>query len=394
MSRKPETTLRKNRSIAKQGEKEVILKIVSTHFGNFRTKPPRMNQSTPLSLSPDRYFSSDPTLRSLSIELYQQVADLPIISPHGHVDPQLFSNPQASFGTPADLFIIPDHYVTRMLYSQGVPLEALGVPRIDGGAVEGDNRTIWKTFCENFHLFRGTPSGIWLTQELVEVFGISEKPAAGNADKLYDLISEKLATVEYSPRALFERFNIEVLCTTDAATDRLEHHQAIRKSGWGGNIKPTFRPDAVVNLDTPQWKDHIQKLGEVCGYDIQDYHTLIRALQERRAFFQSMGATATDHAVVTPDTHSLSPFEADAIFQRALRGTATSEDAARFTAHMLVEMARMSIEDGLVMQLHSGSLRNHNGLVLQRFGQDKGCDIPVQTEYTRQPATLVGKIWK
>jgi len=342
-------------------------------------------------LNPDRYFSPEPATRDIARELYQTVAALPIVSPHGHVDPRLFSDPDEIFGTPAELFIILDHYVTRMLYSQGIPLETLGVPRIDGGAVESDHRKIWRIFCENFHLFRGTPSGIWLTHELNEVFGLDEKPNASNADRLFDTISEKLASLEFSPRRLFERFNIEVLCTTDAATDSLEHHRTIRNSGWNGCILPTFRPDAVVNLDTPNWKANIAKLSESSGIDVKDYKSFIQALEQQRAFFKSMGATATDHAAVTPAATELTPTEADAIFQHALKGESTPGDAARFTAHMLMEMARMSIDDGLVMQLHPGSLRNHNAMVFQKFGPDKGADIPVQTEYTRNLMPLLNK---
>jgi len=355
-------------------------------------------------LNPDRYFSSDTAMRDVARELYQSVASLPLISPHGHVDPRLFSDPNATFGSPADLFIIPDHYVTRMLYSQGIPLESLGVqpsplsplPFRERGAeggvrVESDHRKIWRLFCENFHIFRGTPSGIWLTDELASVFGVDEKPNASNADRLFDLISEKLASPEFSPRKLFERFNIEVLCTTDAATDVLEHHQAIRQSGWNGDIRPTFRPDGVVNLDTPNWKANINRLSEVSRMDVVDYESFIRALEQRREFFKSMGATATDHAALTPATAELAPTEADAIFQRALIGKSDAADAARFTAHMLMEMARMSIEDGLVMQLHPGSLRNHNNRIFQKFGLDKGADIPIQTEYTRNLLPLLNK---
>jgi len=342
-------------------------------------------------LDPDRFLSPDPATRDIARELYQAVANLPIVSPHGHVDPRLFSDPDATFGTPADLFIIPDHYVTRMLYSQGTLLETLGVPRNDGGTVEYDHRKIWKLFCENFHLFRGTPSGIWLNHELSEVFGVNEKPGASNADRLYDTISEKLAAPEFSPRQLFERFNIEVLCTTDAATDTLEHHQAIRNSGWNGCVLPTYRPDAVVNLDAPNWKANIAKLSEVSGIDVTDYKSFIQSLEQRREFFKAMGGTATDHAALTPATSELSHSKADTIFQRALKGETTSDDAARFTAHMLMEMARMSLEDGLVMQLHPGSLRNHNETIFQKFGLDKGADIPVQTEYTRNLMPLLNK---
>ena len=342
-------------------------------------------------MNPDHLFSPDPTVRPLARELYEGVATLPLVCPHGHVDPRLFSDPAATFGSPADLFIIPDHYVTRMLYSQGIPLESMGVPRMDGVPVETDHRKIWRTFCENFHLFRGTPSGIWLTQELSKVFGINEKPFAGNADRLYDLIDEKLAAPEFSPRALFERFNIEVLCTTDAATDTLDHHHAIHISGWGGRVLPTFRPDAVVNLDAPSWHANLDRLSQVSGVDVTNYSSYLQALEQRRVFFRSMGATATDHAVLVPDTVELSPDEAGAIFQRALRKQASAKDTASFTAHMLVEMARMSIEDGLVMQIHPGSLRNHNESVFRRFGPDRGCDIPIQTEYTRSLLPLLNK---
>lgn len=342
-------------------------------------------------LNRDRFFSPDTFTRALARELYESVAKSPIISPHGHVDPRLFDNPDATFGTPADLFIIPDHYVTRMLYSQGISLESLGVPRIDGGTVESDHRKIWKLFCENFHLFRGTPSGIWLTHELSEVFGVDEKLDASNADRLFDTISEKLASPEFSPRQLFERFNIEVLCTTDAATDTLEHHQTIRQSSWDGRILPTFRPDAVVNLNAPNWKANINKLSVVSGIDVKDYKSFIQALEQRRAFFKSLGAIATDHAALTPATDELTPAEADVIFQRALKGETDASDAARFTAHMLMEMARMSVEDGLVMQLHPGSLRNHNEVIFQKFGLDKGADIPLQTEYSRNLLPLLNK---
>jgi glucuronate isomerase len=308
----------------------------------------------------DRYFDPDPAQRRVARELYESVVDLPLISPHGHVDPRLFANEDATFGTPAELLIIPDHYVFRMLYSQGIPLESLGIARRDGGPVEQDHRQIWQVFADNFYLFRGTPSGAWLAHELHIVFGIEEKLTSETAQAIYDQIEAKLALPEFRPRALFEHFNIEVLCTTDAATDPLLHHQAIRDSGWKGDIRPTFRPDAVVNLLTPGWRENIDALSEVSGVTVHSYQTFIQALEERRAFFKSMGATATDHGAQSAYTAELGPKEADAIFQRALRGQATPDDAisssiseemaAAFTAHMLMESARMSIEDGLVMQ--------------------------------------------
>ncbi len=343
------------------------------------------------SLHPDRYFDPDPTWRRLARELYESVAHLPLICPHTHVDPRLFADPNASFGSPADLFIIPDHYVFRMLYSQGIPLGSLGIPRIDGGPVERDHRKIWQIFAEHFHLFRGTPTGIWLTQELIEVFGIEEELSGETAQMIYDQIAEKLARPEFRPRALFERFNVEVLCTTDGAADPLDAHQAIRASGWRGDVRPTFRPDAVVHLLTPGWRQNIDALSQASGITVHSYPAFIRALEERRAFFQRMGATATDHAAPSAYTAELTPAEADAIFQRALRGEATSEDARRFAAHMMMEFARMSIEDGLVMQFHVGAVRNHNPLIFERFGPDKGGDIPERSEFTHNLRPLLNK---
>jgi len=341
----------------------------------------------------NRFFDPDPVIRSVAADLYHETADMPIVSPHGHVDPRLFSDPDATFGSPADLFIIPDHYVFRMLYSQGVALESLGVPRQDGAPVEQDHRKIWQTFADHFHLFRATPSGTWLTHELREAFDCQQPLNSSTAREIYDHIEACLAEPDFKPRRLFERFNIEVLCTTDPATDTLEHHQAIRQSGWTGRILPTFRPDGVVNFDAPRgaWRANIDKLSEVSNIDVVDYRSFIRALEQRRAFFKSMGATATDHAALTPATAELTPIEAAATFGRALKGEAEAADAARFTAHMLMEMARMSIEDGLVMQLHPGSFRNHNEVIFKKFGSDKGADIPIQTEYTRSLLPLLNK---
>lgn len=342
-------------------------------------------------LNPDRYFSVNPTQRKLARALYEQVKNLPIVSPHGHVDPKLFSDPDAAFGTPTDLFIIPDHYVFRMLYSQGIPLESLGVPRVDGGAVETDHRKIWQTFAENYYLFRGTPSGGWIDHSLHENLGITQRLNDDTAQGIYDQISEKLATDAFKPRNLMASLNIEVLCTTDAATDTLSEHQAMRADGFGENICPTFRPDAVVNLHTEGWLKNIQELSAVSGISVTSYKAFIQALEQRRAFFKQMGAHATDHAALTAYTQQLSQQEAEQIFQHAMQGKVSAQDAMRFTGHMLIEMARMSIEDGLVMQLHVGSYRNHNQSLFERFGRDKGADIPIASEFTQNLRPLLNQ---
>jgi len=287
-----------------------------------------------------------------------------------------------------------------MLYSQGIPLEALGIrPRSStplpgaapGAQVEGDHRRIWQTFADHFCLFRGTPTGIWIGQELYEVFEIEEKLSGETAQSIYDQIEDRLAAPEFRPRALFERFGIEVLCTTDAVTDDLRHHRAIRESGWGGDVRPTYRPDSVVNLFWPGWRQQIEALGEVSGVPVHSYATFLQALEQRRDFFREMGAAAADHSAETPYTGELDLVEADAIFQRALRGQATAGDAARFTGHMFMEFARMSVEDGMVMQLHCGPIRNYNGPLFERFGPDMGADIPRHAEFSYNLRPLLQK---
>jgi glucuronate isomerase len=341
-----------------------------------------------LFLHPDRFFDPEPAVRKVARTLYEGTRDLPIVAPHGHVDPRLLAENEP-FPEPTALLIIPDHYIFRMLYSRGIPMESMGIPARDGAEVESDPRKIWQLFAENYYLFRGTPTGVWLDHELRHVFGVRRKLTGATAQAVYDEIAEKLASPEFRPRALFERFNIEVLTTTDAASDTLEHHRAIRESGWRGRVIPTFRPDAVFRIAAPAWRDEIAKLARAHGAAIADYAGFIRALEERRAFFRSMGAVATDHAVVEPRTERLPDDVAERLFARALEGAATAGDQARFEAHMLMEMARMSCEDGMVMQLHPGALRDHNGIIFDRFGLDKGADIPVATEYTRNLRNLL-----
>jgi len=342
-------------------------------------------------LDPDRYFDPELNQRKIARELYQNVADVPIISPHGHVDPKLFLNEKVSFGTPTELLIIPDHYVFRMLYSQGISLESLGVPRIDGGSVETDHRKIWQVFAENFYLFRGTPSGAWLTSELVDVFDVSKKLNGDTAQEIYDQIAEKLTQPAFQPRALFEKFNIEVLCTTDSATDTLDVHKKIRASGWQGNIRPTFRPDNIFNLLASGWQKNIAALSEVSGIDVNSYRSFIQAVEKQRTTFKTLGATASDHAAVSACTDELNSNKAEKIFQHALTNKVTGAEAAQFSAHMLMESARMSLEDGLVMQIHVGSIRNHNQSIFKKFGSDKGADIPERSEFTHNFSTLLNK---
>ena len=341
--------------------------------------------AAPLVLHPDRYFDPDPAIRRVARTLYEEASSLPLICPHGHVDPAILAT-NAPFPEPTALLLIPDHYIFRMLYSQGIPLDALGVPTIDGSPVETDARKIWRLFASHYYLFRGTPTGIWLDNELHDVFGVRVKLGADTADRVYDEIAEKLESPEFRPRALFERFNIEVLATTDSASDPLAQHRAIRGSGWAygaHRVVPTFRPDALFRIAQPTWPQELAALEAVHGAAIASYDAFVNALAARRAYFKSFGGTATDHAVLEPWTEVQPPDVLEGLFQRGRAGAATAADQRAFEAHLLVEMARLATEDGLVMQLHPGAYRDHNAPVAARFGPDKGADIPLATEYTR-----------
>lgn len=339
-------------------------------------------------MHPDRCFDADPGVRLVARALYEGTRALPIVSPHGHVDARLLATNEP-FADPAALLVTPDHYVLRMLHARGVPLDSLGVAPRGGGPFERDPRRIWQRFAERYEVYRGTPTGLWLDHELHELFGVHERLNGENAGRVYDAIAERLASPEFRPRALYERFKIEVLATTDAASDSLEYHEMIRRSGWRGRVIPTFRPDAVFRISSRSWRDAVGALGASVGHAIDSAEQLVIALAARRAFFKGMGATATDHGVMEPYTDTVSVGEAEQLFERGCRGEATAADQRRWEAHLLMTMARMSADDGLVMQLHAGAFRDHNARLFGRFGPDIGADIPVATEYTRNLRPLL-----
>lgn len=317
--------------------------------------------------------------------------DLPIISPHGHTDPRWFAENEP-FPDPAQLFVTPDHYVFRMLHSQGIPLEAMGVPRADGGPTETDGRKIWRLFASNFHLFRGTPSRLWLDHAFSEVFGVNERLSAETADAAYDQIADCLARPEFRPRALFERFGIEAIATTESALDDLRWHRMIRESGWQGRVVTAYRPDAVVDPEFAGFAENVAQLGQLTGEDTATWEGYLAAHRKRRSYFKEFGATSSDHGHATARTEDLPQAEAAALFARALTGACTAEEADAFRGQMLTEMARMSLEDGLVLQIHPGSFRNHSRPVLDRFGRDKGFDIPTRTDYVRALRPLLSAV--
>jgi glucuronate isomerase len=328
-------------------------------------------------LHPDRLFPADPGTRDLARRLFADFEKLPIVSPHGHTDPRWWGENPA-FSNPAELFVVPDHYVLRMLISQGVSYEALGI----GAGREPDPRKIWRTFAEHYYLFQGTPSRLWVDQALSEVFGLEERLSPKNADDQYDRIAECLQKPEFRPRALYDRFNIEVIATTDAALDDLHWHRQARASDWTGRVVPTYRPDAVIDPEAEGFAESLDRLGELTHCDTGNWAGYLDAHRARRAVFREMGATATDHGHPSPRTANLSQAEAKALFDRVRSNTLREDDADLFRAQMLTEMARMSAEDGMVMQLHPGSFRSHNAAVHKAYGRDKGFDIPVSVNFT------------
>jgi glucuronate isomerase len=345
---------------------------------------------TRLILHPDRLFPPDEATRAIARRLHDGVRDLPLICPHGHTDPAWFAL-NAPFADPAELLIVPDHYIFRMLYSQGIPLESLGVRRLDGRPVESDPRAIWRTFAEHYHLFRGTPSRLWLDWVFVEIFGFDRRLDAGSADDYYDVIDAALKRPDFLPRALFDRFNIEAIATTEGPLDPLDHHRAIRQSGWNGRVISAYRPDSVIDPENPAFAANLRRFGEYSGEDVASWSGYLRAHENRRAFFREAGATSTDHGHPTAFTADLPQAEAEALYAKILSRAFTLADAELFRGQMLTEMARMSIEDGMVMQIHPGVFRSHNPLVAERFGRDMGADIPVAGEYVRALKPLLDR---
>lgn len=333
-----------------------------------------------MALHPDRLFPADESTRNVARRLFASVEKLPIISPHGHTDPRWYSDNEP-FPDPARLFVTPDHYIFRMLYSQGVRLEDLGIPRRDGGPVETDARTIWRRFAAHGHLFRGTPTRMWLDHALETIFGLEERLSAANADRFFDEISSQLQTARLRPRALFEQFNIEVIATTESPLDTLAHHARIRASGWQGRVVTAYRPDPVVDPEFEGFTSNLARFGEITGCDTASWAGYLEAHRTRRAFFKSFGATSTDHGHPTAQTANLPQAEAARLFDTVRGGNASAAEAERFRGQMLTEMARMSLDDGLVMQIHPGSFRNHNPALFAGFGRDMGADIPTTTNY-------------
>jgi glucuronate isomerase len=348
-----------------------------------------MKMPRPLKLDPDRLFPADPGMRSLARALYGEVAGLPIVSPHGHTDPAWFATDQ-HWSNATELLLAPDHYLYRMLYSQGVSLDRLGVPSRSGPS-GADPREAWRLFSSHYYLFRGTPSRLWLDHVFASVFGFDVALEAATADLYYDRLGEALATPAFRPRALFDAFDIELLATTEGPHEDLAHHAAIRQSGWPGRVVTTYRPDAVIDPEHEDFSAALTRFGELTGEDVESWPGYLAAHRRRRADFQAAGATATDHGHPTALTADLNKADKEALFGRIVGGGWSVADAELFRAQMLTEMAAMSVEDGMVMQIHPGSFRNHNRWLHGRYGRDKGADIPTRIDYVRALKPLLDR---
>lgn len=341
-------------------------------------------------LDDNRLFDAEPKARGIAQALYAGIKHLPLVSPHGHTEPRWYAENDA-FPDPAALFVVPDHYIFRMLYSQGVKLEDLGIPRLDGGPVEKDPRKIWRLFASHYHLFRATPTRIWLDHAFETLFGLTDRLSPANADHFYNTIDVALKTPAFRPRALFEAMNIEVISTTDSALDDLKWHKMIRDSGWKGRVVPAYRPDAVVDPEAKGFAASVAALGVITGEDTSTWKGYLAAHRSRRAYFKSFGATSSDHGHPSAATADLGETDAAALFGRVIAGPVSPADAETFRAQMLTEMARMSIADGLVLQIHPGSSRNHNHTLFDAFGPNMGADIPSRTDYVKALKPLLDR---
>jgi len=341
-------------------------------------------------LHPDRLLPALPDTRAIARRLYDGIKDLPIVSPHGHTDPRWYAENEA-FPDPSTLFVVPDHYIFRMLYSQGVDLLELGVPAKDGSVSERDSRTIWHRFSAHYHLFRGTPTRVWCDHAFSTLFDLDVPLSSATADLYFDRISERLAQPAYRPRAMFERFNIEVIATTESPLDPLKHHATIRASGWSGRVVTAYRPDSVVDPDFDGFRDNLAAFGEISGCDTATWNGYLAAHRNRRDYFKTFGATSSDHGHPSAATADLPLADAEALYQKVRKGPVSAAEAELFRAQMLTEMARMSLDDGLVMQIHPGSVRNHNRFLFNRFGRDMGADIPSQTNYVQALKPLLDR---
>lgn len=340
-------------------------------------------------LDPNRLLPQDPANQNVAREIFDGISDLPIFSPHGHTDPNWFSQNEP-FTDATSLFLTPDHYVLRLMRSQGINFDNLGIPRRDNSAV-ANGRTAWRSFAQNYHILAGTPSRLWIDHAMEWGFGVDERLCAENADLLYDQITTRLSDDDMLPLAILDRANVEVIATTEFALDPLDSHKSLAGQGMIGRIRTTYRPDDVTDPDDPDFKENLRKLGDLTGCDVYQWNGMIEAHRRRRELFRKYGATATDHGVPDFSTVDLTGNEKQNLLNRIVSCEPNQDDARLFRAQMLTEMAALSVEDGMVMQVHAGIVRNTDTDLLKKRGKNLGADIPHAVSPVSGLAALLNK---
>ncbi len=341
-----------------------------------------MSASTPkLSLNDDRLFPAEPPARKVARGIYRSVRDLPIISPHGHVPPQWLAD-DTPFADPTTLLLTPDHYINRLLHANGVDLEHLGVAQGELG--EDAARAAFRTFCDHWPDFAGTAMSYWMREQLVGIFGVTVRPSAETADRIYDRIAGQLAEPEFQPRALLDTFGIRFLATTDDPCDDLAVHDRIdREVAITTRVAPTFRPDRYLEPGRPDWPELTRALGDAAGVDTSTLAGFTEAMEIRRRYFKDHGAVSSDHSHADLGTLFLDAAEGERIYALAQRGEASADECLALRRHLFTDQARMACEDGLTMTAHPAVARNHDPDAFARFGADVGADIPLGVEATR-----------
>lgn len=351
-----------------------------------------------------RFFDSNMNQRRTAYKLFKSIETLPIICPYSQASSAgiLHRNVTTgleAFGSPTDIFITSDKHILRFLQSQeGVNATELGREDLE----EEDQRKLWQILGDNFHLLLGTSSRMWVEQTLSGIFGIHEPLNGASAQQIYDVLLFKLNTTEYSPLSLNKHFGIDMLGMSFPASGNISAlgnaSSVDGRDGVIAGVKPTFMPDTLFNLKDPRWKTNVNKLGDGTSVKIDSYSNFIRALEIRRRQFKDLGAVATFQETRVPKAELTPLPEMEALFAAALSGRTNDKDAQIFQNHMLMEMARMSVEDGLVMQLHTGLERNYH----KNFGSQAGSkadsgnsahqnnvDIPIAVDFSYGLQTLL-----
>ncbi len=297
----------------------------------------------------DRLFPADLSTRMLARRLYESVRGLPLVCSGVVADPSWFAENPA-LPDPAQVFVQSDRQVWAILRGHGVAPGQLGVAD-DGASIAGDPASVWKVFAANYHAFRGTPTRLWHDHAFSTLFGLNERLSADNSDRFYTRVAECLAKPEFRPRALFQRFNIELLSALATPFDSLDPYLAARGS-LKGRLVPTYCPDRLVDANNPGFITALDRFAELTSTDAWTWKGYLDAHRQRRAQFKSAGALAISQFALAARTADLPAEDAEKLFAKIVSRDFSPAEGDLFRAQMATEMARMSLDDGLVLQLH------------------------------------------